>query len=229
MQRQFEKEMEQIKRSILSMAGLVERSLVDVAKALTSQDPTLAEAVIDRDDEIDDFEVEIDRLATEFIARYQPTATDLRFVIVAIKLGPELERIADNAVNIAERVLHMAKYPLVKPLDELPRMLALAQAMVNDAIAAYVARDSKAAREIIDRDDEVDQLYWQIFRELLNFMVEDRDRVSRTIDLILVARFIERIADQATNISEEVVYLVEAKPIRHLRFGAGDRGDRSGA
>jgi phosphate transport system protein len=108
-------------------------------------------------------------------------------------------------------------------------MLALAQAMVNDAIAAYVARDSKAAREIIDRDDEVDQLYWQIFRELLNFMVEDRDRVSRTIDLILVARFIERIADQATNISEEVVYLVEAKPIRHLRFGAGDRGDRSGA
>jgi phosphate transport system protein len=222
MKRQFETELEQIKRSVLSMAGLVERSLEDVAKALTAQDPSLAEAVIRRDDEIDDFEIEIDRLATEFIARNQPTATDLRFVIVAIKIGPELERIADNAVNIAERVLHMAKYPLVKPLDDLHRMLALAHSMVSDAISAYVARDSKIAREIIDRDDEVDDLYWKIFRELLSFMIEDRERVSRAIDLILVARFIERIADHAENICEEVVYLVEAEPIRHQRSTSED-------
>jgi len=218
MQRQFEEELEQIKHGILTMAGLVEKSLEDVAKALVEQDSELAEQIIARDDEIDAWEVEIDRLATEFIARHQPTATDLRFVIVAIKLGPELERIADNAVNIAHRILHLAKYPLLKPLIDIPRMLALAHAMVSDAIAAYVRRDADAAREIIGRDDEVDNLYWQLFRELLTFMIEKPENISRAIDLILVARFIERIADQATNISEEVVYLVKARPIRHQRL-----------
>jgi len=216
MHRQFEQELEEIKLGILSMAGLVEKCLDDVATALTTQDSELAEAVIAMDEEIDHREVEIDRLATEFIARHQPTATDLRFVIVAIKLGPELERIADNAVNVAERVLHMSKYPLVKPLIDLPRMLGLAHAMVSDSIAAYVTRDARAARQIIRRDDEVDSLYMQIFRELLTYMIEDPKTISRAIDLILVARFIERIADQATNIAEEVVYLVEARPIRHV-------------
>jgi len=218
MQRQFEEELEEIKHSILSMAGLVEKCLDDMEEALAKQDNELAETVIEMDEEIDQYEVEIDRQATEFIARHQPAATDLRFVIVAIKLGPELERIADNAVNIAERVLHMSKYPLLKPLNDLPRMLGLARAMVSDAIAAYVARDAAAAREIILRDDEVDALYMQIFRELLSFMIEDPSTISRALDLILVARYVERIADQATNISEEVVYLVEAKPIRHAHF-----------
>ena len=216
MHRQFEEELEEIKRTILSMAGLVEKCLDDVATALTGQDNELAEAVIAMDEEIDQREVEIDRLATEFIARHQPTATDLRFVIVAIKLGPELERIADNAVNIAERILHFSKYPLVKPLIDLPRMLNLAHAMVSDAIAAYVARDGAAARDVIRRDDEVDALYLQIFRELLSYMIEDPKTISRAIDLIFIARYVERIADQATNIAEEVVYLVEAKPIRHV-------------
>ena len=222
MHRQFEEELDEIKRGILSMAGLVELSLAEVARALADPDLELAEGIIERDDEIDHWEVEIDRLATEFIAKHQPTATDLRFVIVAIKLGPELERIADNAVNIAERILHLSKYPLLKPLIDLPRMLGLAHAMVTDAIAAYVDRDPKAAREIIRRDDEVDDLYWQVFRELLTFMIEDPENISRAIDLILVARFIERIADQATNICEEVVYLVEAEPIRHTREEAAD-------
>ena len=216
MQRQFEEELEEIKRSILSMAGLVEKCLDDIAISLAEQDGELAEAVIAMDEEIDQHEVEIDRLATEFIARHQPTATDLRFVIVAIKLGPELERIADNAVNIAERVLHMSKYPRLKSQIDLPRMLGLAHAMVSDAIAAYVARDAKAARNVILRDDEVDALYLQIFRVLLTYMIEDPKTISRAIDLILVARYVERIADQATNIAEEVVYLVEAKPIRHV-------------
>jgi phosphate transport system protein len=218
MHRQFEEELEEIKRSILSMAGLVEKCLDDIAVALTDQNSQLAEAVIAMDEEIDQHEVEIDRLATEFIARHQPTATDLRFVIVAIKLGPELERIADNAVNIAERILHISKYPRLRAVFDLPRMLGLAHAMVSDAIAAYVARDAAAAREVILRDDEVDSLYLQIFRVLLTFMIEDPKTISRAIDLILVARYVERIADQATNIAEEVVYLVEARPIRHLHF-----------
>ena len=222
MHRQFEKELEEIKHTILSMAGLVEKGLDDVASALISQNTELAESIIAMDDEIDQYEVEIDRLATEFIARHQPTATDLRFVIVAIKIGPELERVADNAVNIAERILHFSEDPLVKPLIDLPRMLALAHAMVTDAIAAYVARDAKAAREVILRDDEVDALYLQIFRELLSFMIEDPSTISRAIDLIFVARYVERIADQATNVAEEVVYLVEAKPIRHVRPQQGE-------
>ena len=215
MHRQFEEELEQLKQSVLAMAGLVEKSLDDAAKALVERDIDRAEQIIRRDDEVDRLEIEIDRLATEFIARHQPTATDLRFVIVAIKLGPELERIADDAENLAHRVLDLAKQPLLKPLIDLPRMLALAHAMVTDAITAYVNRDPVAAREIIRRDDEVDTLYWQVFRELLTFMMEDPSTITRAIDLILVARFIERMADQATNIAEEVVYLVEAVPIRH--------------
>ena len=216
MQRQFEEELDEIKRSILSMAGLVEKCLEDMTTALASQDSELAEKVIAMDEAIDQYEVEIDRLATEFIARHQPTATDLRFVIVAIKLGPELERIADNAVNIAERILHMSKYPQLKPVVDLPRMLGLAHAMVTDAIASYVARDAATARQVILRDDEVDALYLQIFRVMLTYMIEDPKTISRALDLILIARYVERIADQATNISEEVVYLVEAKPIRHV-------------
>ena len=216
MQRQFEIELDEIKRTILTMAGMVEKGLVDVSKALALGDAELAESVIAMDDEVDQYEVEIDRLATEFIAKHQPTATDLRFVIVAIKLGPEIERIADNSVNIAGRIRHMSKYSPLGAAKDLPRMLGLAQAMVNDAIAAYVARDAAAARDVIRRDDEVDTLYWSIFRELIGFMVEDSESISRAIDLILIARFIERIADQATNISEEVVYLVDAQPIRHV-------------
>jgi phosphate transport system protein len=218
MQRRFELELDELKHTILEMAGLVEKTLTDAAKALANRDVKLAQAVIAMDDEIDQYEVEIDRMATEFIAKHQPTATDLRFVIVAIKLGPELERIADNAVNIAERVLRLIEQPLLKPLIDLPRMLAKAHAMVTDAIAAYVSRDATCAREIIRRDDEIDALNWQIFRELLSYMIEDPGTISRAIELILVARFAERIADQATNISEEVVYLVEAEPIRHQKL-----------
>jgi phosphate transport system protein len=218
MQRRFELELDELKHTILEMAGLVEKTLTDAAKALANRDVKLAQAVIAMDDEIDQYEVEIDRMATEFIAKHQPTATDLRFVIVAIKLGPELERIADNAVNIAERVLRLIEQPLLKPLIDLPRMLAKAHAMVTDAIAAYVSRDAGSAREIIRRDDEVDALNWQIFRELLSYMIEDPGTISRAIELILVARFAERIADQATNIAEEVVYLVEAEPIRHQKL-----------
>ncbi len=215
MRRHFEEELDAIRAAILAMAGLVERSLGDVTRALTAGDAGLARSVIDGDDAIDAYEVEIDRLATEFIVRHQPTAADLRFVVVAIKLGPELERVGDNAVNIARRVLDLAGTKPIKPLIDLPRMLQLARAMVSDAIAAYVGRDPAAAREIIRRDDEIDQFYLQIFRELITFMMEDPRTITRAIDLIFIARFAERIADQATNICEEVVYLVEGTPIRH--------------
>lgn len=215
MQRLFEEELEQIKELILTMAGLVEQALTDATRALMERDSALAQQVIEGDDAIDQLEVEIDRLATEFIVRHQPAAADLRFVVVAIKLGPELERIADHATNIAERVLYLGQKPTVKPLIDLPRMLNLSRAMVSDAITAYVQRDTAMARKIIARDDEVDALYVQILRELITFMVDDSQTISRAIALIFIARYAERIGDQATNIAEEIVYLQEGVPIRH--------------
>lgn len=215
MQRLFEEELETIKETILTMAGLVEKALGDAARSLMERDSALAQSVIDGDDAIDQLEVEIDRLATEFIVRHQPAAADLRFVVVAIKLGPELERIADHATNIAERVLYLGNKQPVKPLIDLPRMLNLSRAMVTDAISAYVHRDSEKAREVIKRDKEVDHLYVQILRELITFMIDDSQTISRAIALIFVARYAERIGDQATNIAEEVVYLAEGMPIRH--------------
>ena len=225
MHRQFEEELAAIKATVLSMAGLVERALDDVNRALTGRDSALAQRVIDGDEEVDRYEVEIDRLVSEFIVRHQPAAMDLRFVVVAIKLGPELERIADHAVNIARRVLDLNRQPLLKPLIDLPRMLNLARAMVSDAIAAFAARDPVAARAVIARDDEVDQLYLQLLRELISYMIEDPRTITRAIDLIFVARFAERIADQATNICEEVVYLVEGEPIRHRPLDGGPEGE----
>ena len=216
MQRQFETDLENIKQQVLTMAGLVEKSLDNIARALADGDEGLAKQVIAADDRIDQCEVEIDRMATEFIVRQQPLATDLRFVIVAIKLGPELERIADHAVNIARYLLDMEDDQRFGATTELGRMLALSRAMVSDAIAAYVARDAEAARGVIDRDDEVDRLYWSTFRDLLDQIVAESSRVATVISQILVARFAVRIADQATNIGVEVVDLVEGTPIRHM-------------
>jgi phosphate transport system protein len=221
MQRQFEVELDRIKEQVLTMAGLVEKSLDDTAKVLTDRDMALAHSVVGLDNEIDQCEVAIDRLATEFIVRQQPMATDLRFVIVAIKLGPELERIADNSVNICRYLIDIDSKEWMEPLPDLPRMLALARAMVSDAIASYVARDAGRARAVIERDDDVDELYWKVFRRMLDTMAENPETISQSISHILVARFAERIADQATNIGEEVVYLVEGQPIRHA---GGDGG-----
>jgi phosphate transport system protein len=204
------------------MAGLVEKSLDDVARAMADRDMSRARWVIAADDAIDACEVEIDRMATECIVRHQPMATDLRFVIVAIKLGPELERVADNAVNIARYLLDLEVEDWSESFRDMHRILAVARAMVSDAIAAYVARDAAAAREVIRRDDEVDDLYWKIFRRLLDSMAGSPASASRSISLILVARFAERIADQATNMAEEVVYLVEGQPIRHIGEPADD-------
>lgn len=215
MQRQFEQELEEIKDRILKMAGMVERALGDALKALVDRDSELAQSVIDGDDLIDHEEIEIDRMATEFIVRHQPAAADLRFVVVAIKLGPELERIGDHAVNIAERVLYLNDKPLVKPLIDLPRMLHQTRAMVTRAIDCYVRRDAEEALTVLRSDDEIDSLYVQILRELITFMADDPKTISRSIALIFIARYAERIADQATNIAEEVVYLVEGRPIRH--------------
>jgi phosphate transport system protein len=226
MQRQFEIALDALKQEVLAMAGLVERTLDMVHRSLATRDRALAREVVALDDAIDDQEMVIDRRATEFIARHQPMATDLRFVIVAIKIGPELERVADNAANIARYFMDVFEDYSVDLPHNMLRMLALARAMVTDAIESYVARDAEGARGVIDRDDEVDAIYWETFHSLIGEMVEDPESVTARLNLILVARFAERIADQATNIAEEVVYLVEGRPIRHATRSVRSDGHR---
>jgi phosphate transport system protein len=215
MQRPFETDLNTIKEQVLTMAGLAEKSLDDVAKVVVTGDPELARRVVDRDDRIDQCELEIDRLGTEFIVRHQPMAGDLRFVITAIKIAPRLERIGDNAVNIARYLLDIMDGPWTSPPPDVPRTLALARAMVADVIGAFVSRDAGEAREVILRDDEVDRLYWSLFRSLLDQMRSDPDRVRQLMSQVLIARFAERIGDQATNIAEEIIYLVEGEAVKH--------------
>jgi phosphate transport system protein len=215
MQRPFESDLDAIKQQILTMAGLAEKSLDDVAKVLGAGDLDLARGVVERDDRIDQCELEIDRLGMEFIVRHHPMAGDLRFVITAIKIAPRLERIGDNAVNIARYLLDITDGRWTAPVPEVPRTLALARAMVADVVAAFVDRDANRAREIILRDDEVDRLYWGVFRDLLDRIRAAPTEVHQLMSQVLVARFAERIGDQATNIAEEIIYLVEGEAVRH--------------
>jgi phosphate transport system protein len=215
MQRLFESDLDAIKEQVLTMAGLAEKSLDDVAKVVAAGDPELARGVIERDDRIDRCELEIDRLGTEFIVRHHPMASDLRFVITAIKIAPRLERIGDNAVNIARYLLDIMNGRWTPPVPDVPRTLALARAMVSDVIEAFVSQNATKAREIIRRDDEVDRLYWGVFRGLLDRMRKEPDAVHQLMSQVLVARFAERIGDQATNIAEEIIYLVEGQAVKH--------------
>jgi len=154
-------------------------------------------------------------LSLKLLALRQPIATDLRFITSALKINSDLERIGDLSVNIAQRALDLMEHPLLKPLIDIPRMAQLAQKMVKDSLDAFVNRDADLARNVCMRDDEVDQLNHQIFRELLTYMIQDTKAITRAVDLILVGRHLERIADHATNISEDVVYLVKGKTIKH--------------
>jgi phosphate transport system protein len=215
MQRIFDTDLDSIKEQVLTMAGLAEKSLDDVAKALASGDHELARSVIERDDHIDQCELTIDRLGTEFIVRHHPMAGDLRFIITAIKIAPRLERIGDNAVNIARYLLDISGNGWTEPVPEVLRILAQARAMVAGVVEAFVSRDVAHAREIIRRDDDVDELYWQLFRDLLERIRSTPEAVHHLISQVLVARFAERIGDQATNIAEEIIYLVEGEAVKH--------------
>jgi len=215
MERQFDEELKTLKEKLLEMAGRAEESIAIAIKGLKDRKEELAQEVLKKEENINLIEIEIDELCMRLLALRQPMASDLRFITSAMKIGSELERIGDQAVNIAERTLELLKYPLLKPLIDIPRMATLAQNMVRDSINAFVNRDEKLARNICERDDEVDNLNDQVFRELLTYMIQDPTTVARAVDLILVGRHLERIADHATNISEDVIYLVKGKTIKH--------------
>jgi phosphate transport system protein len=215
MQRHFHEELESLKQTLLAMGGLVEEQIRQVMRALVERDDALAQRVVERDQQVNAYDLEVDETCVNLLALHQPTAGDLRFITTAMKIVTDLERMGDQAVNIAQRVLELNQEPQLKPYIDLPRMAEKAQRMVKESLDAFVARDTELARRVCAEDSEVDALKEQIFRELLTFMMEDPRTIPRAIRLILISRFLERLADHATNIAEMVIYLVDAKMVRH--------------
>ena len=215
MLRHFHEELEALKQTLLAMSGLVEDQIRRVMRALIERDDVLAQEVIDRDRRVNAYDVEVDETCVNLLALHQPAAGDLRFLTTAMKIVTDLERIGDQAVNIAQRAIELNAEPQLKPYIDLPRMAEKAQRMVRESLDAFVARDTELARRVCAEDAEVDALKEQIFRELLTFMMEDARTIPRAIRLILISRFLERLADHATNIAEMVIYLVDAKMVRH--------------
>jgi phosphate transport system protein len=213
--RHFDEELKFLNEKLLEMVRLVEEAISRAVRALVKRDGKLAEQVIQADEPINFLEIEIEELCLKLLALQQPLAIDLRFIASALKINNDLERIGDQAVNIAERTLDLLKQPLLKPLIDIPRMATLAQRMIKDSLDAFVNRDTKLARDVCERDDEIDDLNDQIFRELLTYMMQDPKTISRAVDLIIVGRHLERMADLATNICEDVIYLVSGRMIKH--------------
>jgi phosphate transport system protein len=218
--RHFDKDIEELNHLLLRMGAMVEDAMERSIRALLERDTTLANEVIARDDEIDRMEIVIDQKTIELIAKMQPTASDLRFVATIMKITPELERIADLAQDVCERVIELNREPMLKPVSDLPRLAHDAQAMVRQALDAFVRGDAALARQVIAQDDNVDALTESSFRNLLTYMLEDARNISSAIRLTFIGKYFERMADGATNICEMVVYLVEGKMIKHTAHAA---------
>lgn len=214
-ERPFDEELESLKEKLLEMAAMAEEQIGLAVQGLKERKQELANEVMEKEENINNLEIEIDQMCMKLLALRQPMAADLRFITSAMKISSDLERIGDLACNIAERTMRLMKYPQLKPLIDIPRMAELAQKMVRDSISAFINRDAALARDVCVRDDEVDSLNDQIFRELLTFMIADTATITRAVDLILVGRNLERIADHSTNIGEDVFYMVTGKTIKH--------------
>ncbi len=213
--RHFEEELRDLQNQLLEMAGLVEAAVHRSVRSLVERDEGLAQDVLQNEARINQLEIENDDAAVRLLALHQPMAGDLRFLTAAIKINTDLERMGDLAVNIVERSLSLMKQDLVKPLIDIPQMARLAESMVHRALDAFVRRDGELAREVLLSDDAVDDLLGAIWTELVAFMQRDPATVSRAVDLLLVARNLERIADHATNIAEDALFLVKGIDVRH--------------
>jgi phosphate transport system protein len=213
--RHFDEELAELKATLVRMASLAEDQIDQALSALTNRNSDQARQVIERDHKVNALDVEIDEECLRLLALHQPAARDLRLVTTAMKISTELERISDLAENVCERTLELNEEPQLKPYLDIPRMGTIARTMVKESIDAFVKDDSTLARKVLAHDDLVDDLMEQIFRELLSYMIEDPHTTTRAIRLSFIAKYLERIADHATNIAELVVYLVEGKIIRH--------------
>lgn len=214
-QRHFDEELADLKTKLLRMAAQTEDQIDQALTALVTRDSALAREVIERDHQINALDVEIDEESIRLLALHQPAARDLRLVTTAMKIATELERISDLSENVSERVIELNEEPQLKPYIDIPMMGNMARTMVKHSIDAFVRDDAQLARKVLADDDYVDDLMEQLFRELLSFMLEDTRTISRAIRLSFIAKYLERMADHATNIAELVVYLVEGKIIRH--------------
>ena len=209
-----EQELAGLKNKLLTMASHAEAALENAIKALVDRDEALAREVKDADDILDQLEIEMDELAVALLSK-APLASDLRLIIVAMKISHDLERVGDETTAIARRAIELNQEPQLKPYVDIPRMASMGLEMLNDALDAFVNGNTEKARAVIPRDQDVDALNKQLHRELASYMVEKPTTISRCLNLMVISKRLERIADHATNIAEEVVYLYEAKDIRH--------------
>ncbi|MCM8796546.1 MAG: phosphate signaling complex protein PhoU [Candidatus Omnitrophica bacterium] len=216
MERHFDEELKELNKEILRMSLLTQEAIYKSIESLKNRDRVIATEVIASDKKVDELELVIDERCIDLIARYQPMATDLRFIATAMKINAELERIADLAVDISQRVLELVDKPLLKPLIDIPKLSAVAQGMVRDAIDALVRKDVELAKNVVLSDPDADKLRNSVQEELINdYMARDAKTADRAVPLLLIARHLERICDHATNIAEDVIYMVEAKVVKH--------------
>jgi phosphate transport system protein len=213
--KQYEQQLRTLKEKLLLMSHKAEVSIADATLALVERRPSLAQRVVDEDDELDRLELEIDDLCFEILAREHPVASDLRYITTVIKIVGDIERIGDNGVNIARRALEIMHEPELKPVIDIPVAARAAQKILKESLDAFINADAELAKRVIDSDRYIDDVCEQMLRELLTYMLEDPTTVSRALRLIFVARNLERIGDHASNIAEMVIFLVEGQDVRH--------------
>ena len=211
----FREELDALQGRLLEMGGLAEERVRAAIQGLVTRDPALFEKVLLGDEPINQLHIEVDNRCFRLLALHQPMATDLRAIVAAVKINTDLERVGDLAVNIAEAGTRYIAHPPVKKLIDIPQMGDIAQAMLRDALDAFVKRDTRLAHQVLNEDDRLDSLKTQVFRDLLTYMLKDQSTVEPALDLILVSRHLERIGDHATNIAEDVIFMVSALDVRH--------------
>ena len=213
--RHFQEELDHLKTRLLEMGGLAEDRVRAAVESLVTRDTDMVAEVLSGDAPINHLHIEIDSRCFTLLALHQPMAVDLRAIVAAVKINTDLERVGDLAINIAEAATRYLKHPPVKELIDIPRMATIAQGMLRDALDAYVRRDTAMAQAVLNEDDALDALKTQVFRELLTYMLSDPSKIEPALDLILVSRHLERIGDHATNVAEDVIFMVTAKDVRH--------------
>jgi phosphate transport system protein len=211
----FQEELEQLKTRLLEMGGLAEERVRSAVQALVERDAARVERVLTGDTPINHLHIEIDNRCFKLLALHQPMAVDLRAIVSAVKINTDLERVGDLAVNIAEAVRRYMRHAPVKELIDIPRMAEIAQRMLRNSLDAYVRRDTELAHAVLNEDDTLDALKTQVFRELLTYMLQDPSTIEPALDLILISRHLERIGDHATNVAEDVIFMVSARDVRH--------------
>jgi phosphate transport system protein len=215
--KKYGEDLKKLREDILYMGGLVEDQIQKAVSSLVERDSALAETIIERDHEVNRLDVEIDDLCIQLLALHQPAARDLRFITTALKITTDLERIGDMAVNICERALELNEEPQLKPYIDIPRMARTSERMIRESLDAFVREDTDLALKVCKDDQEVDDLNSQIFRETISFMIEDPHTIARAMKISSISKYLERIADHATNIAEMVIFMVKGKSIRHMK------------